>query len=475
MCAAIVATGLAAPQEKETLSALSATATELEESIKQREAALHKVAGEKVERERQRQQGAALDSKLAAALQTAKDTLKPSLTRLLLPEDASVPVARARMTEFAEVVEGNSRLSAVHTKKHKAEQALSLLADAGRAICTSIGEAEPADLRLFAEQASARLNLAERIQAERTSTQQALDKAIQSQRDHEAAAARHQAVLTALCAAAGVAMATQLPEAEESSRRKRAAQETVDHARNQLAMASRRTVDELRALLSEMDATRMDVDETIYQQEQLLIDEKLEAARRREESTRRELELVDSSDAAIAAREAMERAASTVRSSMAPWIRAKIAHALLAEALKRFRDRAQGPMLKAASGYFDRMTRREFVRLLGDDSGKEPVLMAERHNGSRIHVEEMSEGTRDQLYMALRLAALDVRRAAGVDLPVILDDVLMTSDEDRFGAILEALADFATENQVIVFTHHRHIADVAVQHVPYQSLTIVPF
>ena len=39
---------------------------------------------------------------------------------------------------------------------------------------------------------------------------------------------------------------------------------------------------------------------------------------------------------------------------------------------------------------------------------------------SRIHVEEMSEGTRDQLYLALRLAALDVRRAAGVDLPVIL-------------------------------------------------------
>jgi hypothetical protein len=30
--------------------------------------------------------------------------------------------------------------------------------------------------------------------------------------------------------------------------------------------------------------------------------------------------------------------------------------------------------------------------------------------------------------LALRLAALDVRRAAGVDVPVILDDVLMTSD-----------------------------------------------
>ena len=130
-------------------------------------------------------------------------------------------------------------------------------------------------------------------------------------------------------------------------------------------------------------------------------------------------------------------------------------------------------MLKAASGYFERMTRGAFVRLLSDDSGKEPVLIAERGSGPRIRVEEMSEGTLDQLYLALRLAALDIRRTAGVDLPVILDDVLMTSDEDRSGAMLEALAEFARENQVMVFTHHRHIAEVAVRHVPAETLALV--
>ena len=131
-------------------------------------------------------------------------------------------------------------------------------------------------------------------------------------------------------------------------------------------------------------------------------------------------------------------------------------------------------MLNAASGYFARMTRGEFVRLHSDDSGKEPVLVAERSSGLRIRVEAMSEGTLDQLYLALRLAALDVRRAAGVDLPVILDDVLMTSDEDRSGAMLEALADFARDSQVIVFTHHRHIADIAAKHVPHEALMLVP-
>ena len=69
------------------------------------------------------------------------------------------------------------------------------------------------------------------------------------------------------------------------------------------------------------------------------------------------------------------------------------------------------------------MTAGEFVRLVSDDSGAHPILLAQRTDESPIGVEAMSEGTRDQMHLALRLAALGIRRDAGVDLPVILDDV----------------------------------------------------
>jgi uncharacterized protein YhaN len=49
----------------------------------------------------------------------------------------------------------------------------------------------------------------------------------------------------------------------------------------------------------------------------------------------------------------------------------------------------------------------------------------------------------------------------------------MTSDEDRSGAILEALADFAGENQVLVFTHHRHMVELAQRHVPAENLALI--
>jgi len=265
----------------------------------------------------------------------------------------------------------------------------------------------------------------------------------------------------------------QLPEVEGASQRKREAQANVDRASAQLAVASRRPVAELRILLADDDDVHRDAEEAALSHEQTQVDEKLKAARENEEKARRELEAIDGSDATVQAREAMERAAASVRANMSPWIRSRLAHGLLAESLKRFRERAQGPMLNSASAYLSRMTRGELVRLLSDDAGKEPTLIAERRSGSNVRVEEMSEGTLDQLYLALRLAALDLRRAAGVDLPTIFDDVLMTSDDERSGAILEALTDFARDSQVVLFTHHRHLVDLAQRHVPAEHLTLV--
>ena len=78
-----------------------------------------------------------------------------------------------------------------------------------------------------------------------------------------------------------------------------------------------------------------------------------------------------------------------------------------------------------------------------------------------VKIEEMSEGTADQLYLALRLAALDVRRTSHPQIPLVLDDALITSDDERVANILRALARFAQGGQVMLFTHHRHLLDLA--------------
>lgn len=154
-------------------------------------------------------------------------------------------------------------------------------------------------------------------------------------------------------------------------------------------------------------------------------------------------------------------------------MRLRLAHSLLMQAQRRFQERAQGPMLERASGYFQRMTDGAFTRLKTDAAAEKQVLLAERAQGGSIGTEAMSEGTRDQLYLALRLAAVSLRRDAGVDLPMVLDDVLMTSSDGRASCVLQALADFSRGSQVLVFTHHEHLLDVARRAVASEVLQVV--
>lgn len=157
----------------------------------------------------------------------------------------------------------------------------------------------------------------------------------------------------------------------------------------------------------------------------------------------------------------METAAARYRAALRPWARLKLARALLQAALRRFRERAQAPMMANASAYFSLITGGDYERVITDESGATPLLCAVRSGGSRVTIDDMSEGTADQLYLALRLAALDLRRAAHPPMPLVLDDALMTSDDRRAGQILRALSRFAENGQVLVLTHHRHLLDVA--------------
>jgi uncharacterized protein YhaN len=72
----------------------------------------------------------------------------------------------------------------------------------------------------------------------------------------------------------------------------------------------------------------------------------------------------------------------------------------------------------------------------------------------------MSEGTRDQLFLALRLGSIE-GRAGAHPLPLVCDDLLINADDARAGAMLKVLASNSLWTQVILFTHHEHVVDLA--------------
>jgi uncharacterized protein YhaN len=91
----------------------------------------------------------------------------------------------------------------------------------------------------------------------------------------------------------------------------------------------------------------------------------------------------------------------------------------------------------------------------------EAALYAVRQDGARVPVEGLSDGARDQLYLALRLASIERYLLRNEPMPVVLDDILVHSDEDRTRAALGVLGELATKTQVLLFTHHAHVVEAA--------------
>ncbi len=88
-------------------------------------------------------------------------------------------------------------------------------------------------------------------------------------------------------------------------------------------------------------------------------------------------------------------------------------------------------------------------------------LIAHESGGGEKHIARLSEGTRDQLYLALRLVAVEDHVRGAPPLPFVADDVLQTFDDTRARAAMEALVELSRHVQVIVLTHHPHLLGVA--------------
>ena len=178
------------------------------------------------------------------------------------------------------------------------------------------------------------------------------------------------------------------------------------------------------------------------------------------------------SGAAGASADAQE-ALARVRSNVERYVRAKIGAFILGREIERYRQENQGPMLTKASELFARLTLGGFrgVRAGYNDKDK-PALKCVREGNAEVDIEGLSEGTRDQLYLSLRLASLLRYADLAEPMPLVLDDVLIQFDDERSRAALEVIAELATRMQVLFFTHHARLVDLARASVPASSLTI---
>jgi uncharacterized protein YhaN len=190
----------------------------------------------------------------------------------------------------------------------------------------------------------------------------------------------------------------------------------------------------------------------------------IETLRQEQEALTAELTHAAAQLAGIAGQDAAARAESERQDALAKmaqaaerYLKVHTASRLLKWAIDRYRETRQGPMLTRAGAIFSALTLGSFQKLSVDFDSEPLALHGLRADGTQVGVAALSEGTRDQLYLALRLAALELHLGQGQALPFIADDLFINYDDQRARAGLEALARLSEQTQVIFLSHHDHL------------------
>lgn len=148
------------------------------------------------------------------------------------------------------------------------------------------------------------------------------------------------------------------------------------------------------------------------------------------------------------------------------YLRLKTGTMAAESALHLYRDKHRSSMMKRASQAFSLITRGEYSGLSAKpEKDKEILIGVPKAGGSKMS-DAMSTGTQFQLYLALRLAGYQEFAQVRPSVPFIADDIMETFDEPRSEEVFRLLAEMATIGQVIYFTHHRHLCDIAQKVVP---------
>lgn len=175
------------------------------------------------------------------------------------------------------------------------------------------------------------------------------------------------------------------------------------------------------------------------------------------------LQQMDGRTEATEAEEKQRQWLARIQSDADQYVRLKLASAVLRSAIEKYREKIRGPVLAVASDLFRELTLESFdgLRVVEDDGGNSILVGMRAGQREMVAVSGMSEGTCDQLYLALRLASLSLEESPRNHLPFIADDILIQFDDARSAATLRILSRLAKDRQVIFFTHHEHLLDIA--------------
>jgi uncharacterized protein YhaN len=410
--------------------------------------------------------------KVDAGLKEWTDRWRKALLEAGLPSDQTIETAEATLEIIndidgfkSKIDERNHEIESMRADRDAFGDAVAVIAAAlpdvpagtGEAVCRWLEQR----LRTARQDANDRKNLAEQLAIRRDEHDRAGDRL-----------RRSGATLDALCVQADAAAPDELAEVE----RKSADKQDALRKRENIEKRVREDGDgrDFAALFAECDdfpsdeipaslvSLKADRDDAEARFEKLMT-----------EQARLQMEfdgLLGQNQAADLTQQA-EVLGADIEDSVEAYVDLTFQEILLRAAIDVYRDRNQGPILSRARDLFVQLTDGAYSGLRADVGERgETILIVEDTTRRSLTLDVLSDGTVDAVYLALRLAVVQEHNATHEPLPFIADDLLLNLDNKRSEAALRTLAALAASSQVLLFTHHAHMVELARSAVPRDIL-----
>lgn len=174
-----------------------------------------------------------------------------------------------------------------------------------------------------------------------------------------------------------------------------------------------------------------------------------------------EVDAVDGDNAVAALEEQRRTVLLEIEDKAFSYFRLRAGIVAAEQALRLYRDKHRSSMMLRASAAFQVISRGAYRGLATQPDKDTEVLIGIGADGSSKLAQEMSKGTRFQLYLALRVAGYHEFAQSRTSVPFIADDIMETFDDFRAEEAFRLFADMAKVGQVIYLTHHQHLCDIA--------------
>lgn len=190
-------------------------------------------------------------------------------------------------------------------------------------------------------------------------------------------------------------------------------------------------------------------------------------------AARNELQRLDGSGEAAILTEQHSRKRAQLIAEVDRYVPLVFARHLLGEAVRRFERENQPEMVATVTRLFCQMTDGRYVEFDRSTAGQQGIRVR-KPDGSERTPEQLSSGTREQLYLAIRLAYVLHYCRQNEPLPIVMDDVLVNFDDKRVRNTLATLAEIGADVQILFFTCHPHMVALARDVIPGLSPIELP-